>query len=245
MHEALEAFEAEKRQNIELLGNDAELKRLALDFMRETSKHKYSYNFTWLGLPIIQFPQDIQAMQEIIWKVKPDLILETGVAHGGGLLFYASMLELLGRDGRVVGVDIDIRTHNRARIESHPLARRIDMLQGSSVDKEVVGQVRELANGKTVVVVLDSNHTHEHVLQELNLYSPLVGRGSYLVVFDTTIEDQPDGFFKDRPWNKNNNPKTAVRKFLQTNDRFAVDQEIESKLLITVAREGYLRCVKD
>lgn len=245
MHEQLQAFETEKRQNIEALEADAELKQLALDFMRETAKHKYTYNFTWLGLPIIQFPQDLQAIQEIIWSVKPDVIIETGIAHGGGLIFYASMLELLGGDGQVVGVDIDIRAHNRARVESHPLARRIQMLQGSSVDEEIVHRVSELARGKKALIVLDSNHTHEHVLSELRLYSPLVSCGSYVVVFDTTIEDQPEGFFKDRPWSKTNNPKTAVREFLRTNNRFVIDKEIEGKLLITVARDGYLRCVKD
>jgi cephalosporin hydroxylase len=245
MQEQLQAFETEKRRSIEALGTDAELKQLALDFMRETGKYRYTYNFTWLGLPVIQFPQDLQAMQEIIWTVKPDLIVEAGIAHGGGLVFYASMLELLGSEGRVVGVDIDIRAHNRTRIESHPLARRIQMIQGSSVDEEIVRQVRDLARGKKVLVVLDSNHEYEHVLSELRLYSPLVSRGSYLVVFDTTIEDQPEGFFKDRPWSKTNNPKTAVREFLRTNNRFVIDKEIEGKLLITVARDGYLRCVKD
>jgi cephalosporin hydroxylase len=245
MHEQLQAFETEKRQNIEALEADAELKQLALDFMRETGKHKYTYNFTWLGLPIIQFPQDLQALQEIIWSVKPDVIIETGIAHGGGLVFYASMLELLGGEGQVVGVDIDIRAHNRARVESHPLARRIQMLQGSSVDEEIVRRVSVLARGKKALVILDSNHTHEHVLSELRLYSPLVSCGSYVVIFDTTIEDQPEGFFKDRPWSKSNNPKTAVREFLQTNNRFVIDKEIESKLLITVARDGYLRCVRD
>jgi cephalosporin hydroxylase len=245
MHEQLQAFETEKRQNIEALEADAELKQLALDFMRETGKHKYTYNFTWLGLPIIQFPQDLQAIQEIIWSVKPDVIIETGIAHGGGLVFYASMLELLGGDGQVVGVDIDIRAHNRARVESHPLARRIQMLQGSSVDEEIVRRVSVLARGKKALVILDSNHTHEHVLSELRLYSPLVNCGSYVVIFDTTIEDQPEGFFKDRPWSKSNNPKTAVREFLQTNNRFVIDKEIEGKLLITVARDGYLRCVRD
>lgn len=245
MHEELQAFETEKRQNIEALEADAELRQLALDFMRATGKHRYTYNFTWLGLPIIQFPQDLQAIQEIIWSVKPDVIIETGVAHGGGLIFYASMLELLGGDGQVVGVDIDIRAYNRTRIESHPQAGRIQMLQGSSVDEEIVCRVSGLARGKKTLVVLDSNHTHEHVLSELRLYSPLVSYGSYVVVFDTTIEDQPEGFFKDRPWSKTNNPKTAVREFLRTNNRFVIDKEIEGKLLITVARDGYLRCVKD
>ncbi|MDX6574890.1 MAG: hypothetical protein QOE96_843 [Blastocatellia bacterium] len=245
MHGQLQAFETEKRQNIVALEEDVDLKELALDFMRETARHRYTYNFTWLGLPTIQFPQDLQAIQEIIWSVKPELIIETGIAHGGGLVFYASMLELLGGEGQVIGVDIDIRAHNRPRIENHPLARRIQMLQGSSVDTEIVHRVSELARGKKALVVLDSDHTHGHVLSELQLYSPLVSSGSYVIVLDTTIEDQPEGFFKDRPWSKTNNPKTAVREFLRTNSRFVIDKEIEGKLLITAARDGYLRCVKD
>jgi cephalosporin hydroxylase len=243
--DALQKFEIEKQRNIQLLGANDALKQLALDFMRETGDYKYTYNFTWLGLPVIQFPQDLQAMQEIIWNVRPEVIIETGIAHGGGLVFYASMLELLGGDRFVVGIDIDIRAHNRARIENHFLARRIRMLEGSSIDDDIAVRASDLARGKTTVVVLDSNHTHEHVLRELQLYSPLVAPGSYLVVFDTTIEDQPDGFFKSRPWNKANNPKTAVQEFLKDNDRFVVDRDIENKLLISVAREGYLRCVRN
>jgi cephalosporin hydroxylase len=187
-------------------------------------------------------------MQEIIWSVKPDLIVETGIAHGGSLIFYASMQELIGGNGRVLGIDIDIREHNRVEIEKHPLAKRISMIQGSSTDEEVVQQVRNFAEGKRskrVLVVLDSNHTHDHVLRELKLYSSLVKQGSYVVVFDTIIEDMPTDFFPDRPWGKGNNPKTAVWEFLKTDDRFLIDKDIENKLLITVAPDGYLRCVKD
>lgn len=185
-------------------------------------------------------------MQEIIWRVKPDLIIETGIAHGGSLVFYASMLELLGNDGQVVGIDIDIRPHNRVEIEHHPMFKRIVLLQGSSVDDEVAEQVRSLAQGKrSVLVCLDSNHTHAHVLRELELYSSLVTKDSYLVVFDTIIEDMPVGSFTDRPWDKGNNPKTAVWEFLKTNDRFEPDQEIPNKLLITVAPDGYLKCVRE
>jgi cephalosporin hydroxylase len=241
----LDLFDDEKRSNVAALGRDAELNQLGLDVMRESAKYKYTYNFTWMGIPIIQFPQDLVALQEIIWTTRPELIVETGIAHGGGLVFYASMLELLGGDGRVLGIDIDIRAHNRQRIEAHPMSRRIEMLQGSSTDPEIAGQAAAMAAGKRTMVVLDSNHTHEHVLSELRLYSPLVRAGGYLVVFDTTIEDQPSGFFGDKPWDKGNNPKTAVWEFLRGNDRFAVDKEIESKLLLTVARDGYLRCVKD
>jgi cephalosporin hydroxylase len=240
------AFEAERAANVALQGGDAQLRDASLRWMLESAKYKYTYNFTWMGRPIIQFPQDILAMQEIIWSVKPDMIVETGIAHGGSLVFYSSMLELLGGDGIVVGVDIDIREHNRAAIESHPMAKRIRMIQGSSTDEAVVDQVRRLAEGRTrVVVTLDSNHTHEHVLQELWAYSPLVTKGSYLVVFDTTIADTPDGFFPDRAWDRHNNPKTAVHSFLRATDRFEIDRSICGKLLITVARDGYLRCVRD
>jgi len=241
----LKVFDEEKNRNIAAMASDSELRQLGLDLMHDTAKYKYTYNFTWLGIPVIQFPQDLCAMQEIIWKARPDLIVETGIAHGGSLIFYASMLQLLGSDGRVLGIDVDIRPHNRARIEAHPMATRIDMISGSSTDSRVVLQVAAHAAGKKTVVVLDSNHTHEHVLAELEAYSPLVSKGSYLVVFDTTIEDQPEGFFAGRPWGKTNNPKTAVWEFLRSNDRFEIDKSIEAKLVVTVARDGYLVCVKD
>ena len=244
--EPLELFNIEKRKNIEGLGANDKAWEYARLFMQETGRFKYTYHFEWLGRPIIQLPQDLIAMQEIIWKVKPDLIIETGIALGGSLIFFASMLELLGEDGRVVGVDIDIRAHNRVEIENHPMFKRITMIQGSSVDEQVAQQVRDFSEGrKRVLVVLDSNHTHEHVSKELALYSPLVTRDSYLVVCDTVIEDVPDDLNRDRPWGKGNNPKTAVWEFLKTTDRFVIDQEYNDKLLITVAPDGYLRCVKD
>jgi cephalosporin hydroxylase len=239
-------FEKEKIENIRKIGQDTYLHILSNEWITGVSKYKYSYNFSWMGRPIIQFPQDIIAMQEIIWQVKPDLIIETGIAHGGSLIFYASMLELIGGNGQVLGVDIDIREHNRFAIEQHPMFKRIRMIQGSSIDQRVAKQVYEFATGKgKVLVALDSYHTHDHVLQELNLYSPLVTKDSYLVVFDTIIEDMPEDSFPDRPWGKGNNPKTAVRKFLETNHRFVVDKEIANKLLITVAPDGYLRCIGD
>jgi cephalosporin hydroxylase len=241
----LKSFDEEKERNIEAMGRDTALSRLGLDLMRDTAKYRYTYNFTWLGIPVIQFPQDLCAMQEIIWEVRPEIIVETGIAHGGSLIFYASMLELLGGNGRVTGIDVDIRPHNRVRIEAHPMAARIDMISGSSTDPNIVAEVTARAAGKRTIVVLDSNHTHEHVLAELEAYSPLVGKGSYLVVFDTTIEDQPEGFFADRPWGKTNNPKTAVWEFMKENDRFEIDKSVEGKLVVTVARDGYLRCVKD
>ncbi|MEK6529014.1 MAG: cephalosporin hydroxylase family protein [Nitrospirota bacterium] len=239
-------FEREKPENIQKIGLNTHLRTISQEWIADVSIYKYSYNFTWLGRPIIQFPQDIIAMQEIIWQTKPDLIIETGIAHGGSLIFYASILELLGGDGQVLGIDIDIREHNRKEIERHPMFKRIKMIQGSSSDEEVVKQVYEFAKGKKqILVTLDSNHTHEHVLKELQLYSSLVTKDSYLVVFDTIIEDMPEDFFPDNPWGKSNNPKTAVWEFLKTNDRFEIDKEIENKLLITVAPDGYLKCIKD
>lgn len=242
----VEKFSAEVQANIHGLDSDRDLQALSKVWIREAARHRYSYNFTWLGRPIIQHPQDIVAMQEIVWQVKPDLIVETGIAHGGSLIFYASLLELLGGDGQVLGVDIDIRPHNRAAIESHPMSRRIKMVQGPSTDEAVVRQVREHAKGKrAVLVVLDSNHTHAHVLKELELYSPLVTKGSYLVVFDTLIEDFPEDLFPDRPWGKGNSPKTAVHEFLNKTSHFEIDRMLQSKLLITVAPDGYLKRIAD
>jgi cephalosporin hydroxylase len=239
-------FRAEVKDNIKKISEDHDLQGFSNLWVREASRYKYSYNFTWLGRPIIQLPQDIVAMQEIIWQVKPDLIIETGIAHGGSLIFYASMLELIGGEGQVLGIDIDIREHNRVEIEKHPMFKRIKMIQGSSTDEKVVKQTREFAkNKKQVIVLLDSDHLHSHVLKELQLYSPLVMKGSYLIVSDTLIEDMPEGYFSDRPWGKGNNPKTAVLEFLKTNHRFEIDREINCKLLITGNLGGYLKCVKD
>jgi len=239
------AFEREKLENIQKLGLNKHLHTISKKWIADVSIYKYSYNFTWMGRPIIQFPQDILAMQEIIWQVKPDLIIETGIAHGGSLTFYASMLELLNGDGQVLGIDIDIREHNRVEMEKHPMFKRIAMIQGSSTDRSVAQRVYDFAKDKKrVLVALDSNHTHDHVLRELHLYSHLVTKGSYLVVFDTIIEDMPE-ISSDRPWCKGNNPKTAVWEFLKTNDGFEIDKEIENKLLITVASGGYLKRIKD
>lgn len=242
----IEEFEQEKRASIARMGQDRELADLTRRWFGLSCRHKYSYNFSWLGRPIIQFPQDILAMQEIIWQLRPELIVETGIAHGGSLIFYASMLELLGGEGRVVGIDIDIRPHNRAEIEKHPMFRRIDMIEGSSIDAGVAGRVREMARGRRpVLVVLDSNHTHDHVLAELRAYAPLVTAGSYLVVFDTVVEHMSKDFFPDRPWGPGDNPKTAVEAYLKESNRFAVDRAIDDKLLISVAPGGFLRCLKD
>jgi len=240
-----EKFKADVQNNIKGLGNDKDVQALSRIWIREVTRHKYGYNFSWMGRPIIQTPQDMVAMQEIIWQVKPDLIIETGIAHGGSLIYYASLLEMIGGDNYVLGIDVDIREHNRVEIEKHPMFKRIKMIQGSSVDASTVEAVRQHAKGKrSVLVVLDSNHTHEHVQKELELYAPLVSKGNYLVVFDTLLEDMPDDLLKDRPWGKGNNPKTAVWEFLKTHPEFEIDKSIQHKLLITVAPDGYLKRVR-
>jgi cephalosporin hydroxylase len=232
--------------SIARLRSDTDLQAHCRVLLRELTRRKYAHNFTWMGRPIIQCPQDVMAMQELIWSIRPDVIIETGVAHGGSLILYASILELIGGGGRIIGVDIDIRAHNRVEIEKHPMAKRITLVQGSSVDPAIGREVAALATGaKSVMVVLDSNHTHDHVLKELELYSPLVTKGSYLVVMDTVIDDMPDELFVDRPWRKGNSPKSAVHAFLAGNRRFAINKDIESKLLITVAPDGYLECIGD
>ncbi|MGI0073209.1 MAG: cephalosporin hydroxylase family protein [Nitrosotalea sp.] len=241
-------FEQRNKQKVDLMAKDRHFRNLSKSWFMNSVKYEYSYHFTWLGRPIIQYPQDIIALQEIIWKVKPDLIIETGIAHGGSLIFSASMLELIGH-GEVLGIDVDIRESNRKEIEKHPLYKRISMIEGSSISDKVAKRVYRFARGKNrVLVVLDSNHTHEHVLNEMGLYSPLVTKGSYMIVFDTIIEDISDlsksSSYK-RAWGKGNNPKTAVKKFLKGNSRFVIDNEIENKLMITVAPSGYLKCIKD
>ncbi|PKQ05534.1 MAG: cephalosporin hydroxylase [Alphaproteobacteria bacterium HGW-Alphaproteobacteria-11] len=246
----VDAFKKQVISNIERLGEDKDVQSLSRVWSRETNRNGYTYNFTWMGRPIIQYPQDIVAMQELIWMTQPDLIVETGIAHGGSLIFSASMLELNAacggkKDARVLGVDIDIREHNRAAIEAHPLARRIDMIQGSSIAPEIVAQVKVAAKGQeSILVILDSNHTHDHVLAELEAYAPLVTPGSYCIVFDTLIEDMPSELFPDRPWGPGDNPKTAVWEYLKSHPEFEIDQNIPHKLLITVAPDGYLKRVR-
>lgn len=239
-------FDEHNKTVIDAMRQDKDLQHVTREWFDAASRHEYSYHFTWLGRPIIQFPQDIVALQEIIWSVQPRVIVETGIARGGSLIFYASMLELLGRDGLVVGVDIDIRPHNRTEIQHHPMMKRIRLIEGSSIDPAIVLRVREIVGDRSpVLVMLDSNHTHDHVYKELLAYSPLVTKGSYLVAFDTVIELLPERFFADRPWSRGDNAMTAVKAFLQETHRFEVDRAIQDKLLITVAPDGYLRCVKD
>jgi cephalosporin hydroxylase len=245
----MKAFEQEVKERIAANGQNASLRQAAGAFMKATFPPQYSYNFSWLGRPIIQYPQDMIAMQELIWKIQPDLIIETGIAHGGSLIFSASMLELVAACGgpqraEVLGVDIDIRAHNRAAIEAHPMFKRISMIQGSSIAPEIIEQVRSRAAGKQrVLVCLDSNHTHEHVLAELQAYAPLTSVGSYCVVFDTIVEDMSADMFPDRPWGPGNNPKTAVWEYLKTHPEFEIDKQIDHQLLISVAPDGYLKRV--
>jgi len=255
----MKEFEEEVQNRINHSGLNKEIIRAADAFMVASTEPKYSYNFSWLGRPIIQYPQDIIAMQELIWSIRPDLIVETGIAHGGSLIMSASMLALLDMTDaikageklapktssrKVLGIDIDIRAHNRTAIEAHPMASRIQMIQGSSIAREIIDQVHAVAaNYSRVLVCLDSNHTHDHVLAELEAYAPLTTVGSYCVVFDTIIEDMPAGSFPDRPWDKGNNPKTAVWEYLKIHPEFEIDKGVQNKLLITVAPDGYLRRV--
>lgn len=250
-------FQREVANRIAAQSKDQQLGESAAAFMRASTRPKYSYNFSWLGRPIIQYPQDIAAMQEVIWGFRPDLIIETGIAHGGSLIFSASMLALLDvcdagavrlADGqglsrrKVLGVDIEIRRHNREAIEAHPLAGYIDMIEGSSIAPDVIEQVRTRASkyGR-VMVCLDSNHTHDHVLAELEAYAPLVTGGGYCVVFDTIVEDLPAELLVDRPWGPGNSPKTAVHEYLKRHPEWQIDGQIQDKLLITVSPDGYLK----
>ena len=253
----IEQFHEQVKNNIEGLGHDRDMLDLSRIWLRDTLKHRYTYNFSWQGRPIIQYPQDIVAMQELIWSVQPDLIIETGIAHGGSLIFSASMLAQLDmcdaieagvsinpKESRrkVLGIDIDIRDHNLVAIKAHPMASRIQMIQGSSIAPEIIKQVKQEATGyKKILVCLDSNHTHEHVLAELEAYAPLVSVDSYCVVFDTVIEDLPELMFPDRPWGPGDNPKTAVWEYLKTHPEFEIDKGILNKLMITVAPDGYLK----
>ena len=242
-----DTFAQETRIAVQNQADDAVLRKLSNAWLIASAKNKYTYHFSWLGLPIIQFPQDIVAMQELLWRVKPDLVIETGIARGGSLVFYASMLFLNAVCGgpqhfRVLGIDIDIRQHNREAIEAHPLSQHITMLQGSSIDLSTIQSVCAFTKPyRNILVCLDSNHTHDHILAELRAYAPLVSTGSYCVVFDTAIEHMPENFFPDRPWGKGNNPMTAVDEFLKEQPEFVIDEMMDAKLMISVAPRGYLR----
>lgn len=253
-------FSKEVANRVANVSSQKEMCQAAKEFMRTSTQPKYSYNFSWMGRPIIQYPQDIVAVQELIWKVRPDLIIETGIAHGGSLILSASMLALLDMTDaiekqekidpkeskrKVIGVDVDIRSHNRNAIDAHPMRSRIEMIEGSSISAETIQYVNDVAaDYERVLVFLDSNHTHEHVLEELKAYAPLASVGSYCVVFDTIIEDLPEGMYPDRPWGPGNNPKTAVWEFLNSHAEFEIDKMIDNKLLISVAPDGYLARVR-
>ena len=237
-------FKKQNGKKILQMQRDKNLKNISKKWFLESYQYEYSYHFSWLGRPIIQYPQDMIAIQEIIWKYKPDFIIETGIAHGGSLILSASILELIGK-GEVIGIDIDIREHNKKEIKKHPLFKRITMLEGSSISKKIENKIFELTKNKKVLVFLDSNHTEKHVLKELELYSPLVKKGGYIIVFDTIIDILPEKFVKNRPWNTKNNPKSAVKKFLKDNNRFKMDKKLQEKLLITAAEDGYLKCIKN
>ncbi|MDW3094163.1 MAG: cephalosporin hydroxylase family protein [Gammaproteobacteria bacterium] len=252
-------FNNEVKERINSYKDNNELVTAAENFNICSISSMYSYNFEWFGRPIIQYPQDVVAMQELIWRIKPDLIIETGIAHGGSIIFNASMLALLDYcdavenktvidplkpNRKILGVDIDIRAHNKDAINQHPMSSRIEMIEGSSIDNGIVEQVKSIAGEfKKIMVFLDSNHTHSHVLAELEAYAGLVSQGSYCVVFDTIIENLPEDTYSDRPWGIGDNPMSAVNSFLSTHKEFEIDNEISNKLLISVAPSGYLKRV--
>lgn len=240
----IKQFIQERGNVIKKMGKDKELIRKSLEWMIHAYQYYYTYNYAWMGRPIIKFPNDIVILQELIWKIKPDVIIETGIAHGGSIIFSASVLELIGK-GEVVAVDIEIRKHNKDEIEKHPMFKRITMLEGSSVDEKIFNKIKEKTEGKEkVMVCLDSLHTHKHVFKELKMYSQLVTPGSYLICPDTFIEFFPPGYFKDRLWDVGNNTMTAIREFLKNNDNFVIDRDINDKLMITEGYDGYLKKIK-
>jgi len=253
-------FEREVEGRLNEAAGNSDLRSSASAFMERSIAAKYSYNWFWMGRPIIQYPQDICAMQELVWRVRPDVIVETGIAHGGSLVLSASLLAMLDLcdateagvvldptrpQRRVVGVDVDIRPHNSTAIEAHPMAKRITMVQGSSIDPGVVAQVQAaVGDAKTVLVCLDSNHTHGHVLAELEAYGPMVSVGSYCVVFDTVVENLPHDTYADRPWGVGDSPMTAMRSYLDSDPGFVIDRQMDARLQISVAPNGYLRRVR-
>ena len=239
-------FFAEREAAIRQMGSDSSLRDKSIAWMLHADQYKYTYNFTWMGRPIIKFPSDMVIQQELMWKIKPDLVIETGIAHGGSVIFSASMMEMMGIDGEVVGIDVDIRKHNRDAIESHPMAKRITMYEGDSVAEEMVERVRRHTVGKrTVMVMLDSLHSHAHVYKELLAYAPMTTVGSYCVLPDTFIEFFPKGYYSGtRPWDVGDNPYTAMKQYLSETDLFEIDRELTSKAMITETIDGYLKRVR-
>jgi cephalosporin hydroxylase len=237
-------FEAQKAEAALRMAADAELAENALALNSAADRYDWSYQWSWLGLPVIQMPSDIVVLQEIIWETRPQLVIETGIARGGSLILSASVLELVG-EGEVLGIDVDIRAHNRDAISAHPLACRIRMVEGSSLEDEVVAEARRVASAaERVMVILDSDHTQDHVLAELRAYAPLVSVGQFLVVCDTFVEVLPRQEHRPRPWGPGNNPATALRVWLEESDGFEPDPVVNAKLLLTASPGGYLRRVR-
>jgi cephalosporin hydroxylase len=250
-------FADERRERLAAYASDTAFRTLSQNWLEASMRRKYVYNFDWLGRPIIQYPQDMWAVQEVIWQVKPDLVIETGIAHGGSLILSASILAMLDyceamekgvsldprqSKRKVIGIDIDIRPHNRTALEAHPLGRMLHLVEGSSVAPETVAKVKAAAKGhQKVMVFLDSMHTHDHVVAELEAYAPMVSKGSYCVVFDSFVEDMPADLFPDRPWSPGDNPKTALKHFLKSHPEFVIDPDYDRKLMVTVASEGFLK----
>ncbi|NGQ89451.1 cephalosporin hydroxylase [Rhodobacter sp. HX-7-19] len=239
-----EAFARHSRDQSVALGKDKEVFDASTNFMLKLDPYDYSYLWTWMGVPIIQMPADILATQEVIWATQPDIIIETGVARGGSVLFMASLLQLIGK-GQVIGVDIDIRAHNRDTIENHPMSHRVTLVEGGSTAPETLAAVKALIpEGARVMVILDSDHSRDHVLAECRAYAPLVTEGCYMVVADTMIGhvDESDAPRKrSKLWFKGNEPLTALRMFLSENASFEVDEVLNGKLVLSSSPGGYIR----
>lgn len=240
-----EDLEKQKRENAGAQRQDEGLARIAHDFVVKSDQYGYGYQWTWCGLPVIQMPQDIVVTQEIIWACKPDVIIETGIAWGGSIALYASLLQLIGK-GKVVGVDLNLMNHVADQIMGLPFASgRVHLYKGSSVDPDIVSRIRaHVSPGQSVMVLLDSNHTHEHVFEELKIYAPLVTKGQFLIVSDTIVEEIPVQEHRPRPWGPGNNPKTALRAYLRDHPEFEVDSYINAKALLTYSPDAYCRKVR-
>ncbi len=231
-----------ERSTVDLYSREG-LDMLSNLWIKVAAEHRVMYEPTWLGRPIIQFPSDIVAIQELLWQVRPDVVIETGVAHGGSLILSASLLELIGK-GKVIGIDIEIRPHNRAAIEAHPLKRRIELIEGSSIAPETLTTVRNLvADAKAVLVIFDSNHSHAHVLQELDLYAPFVTPGSYMVAHDGAqawVCEIPSA----KPAWRDGGPLDAIHEFLTVHKEFRIDPRF-TRFGITCSPSGYLKRLSD
>ena len=242
MSDDRQQFLSDRKELIGGMAKDQEVAARNLDLLVASDKNGYSYMWDWLGVPIIQMPADIVAMQEIIWKTRPDVIVETGIARGGSAILHTSLLRLTGKPGKVIAVDIDIRAHNRETIESHPLGDGVTLIEGSSVDPVIIDKIRSLIPADSrVMVVLDSDHTHSHVLAELQLYSQFVTPGMYLIAADTFVEELPVQLHRPREWGPGDNPKTAVDSFLASAPDFKLDADLAAKMLMSSSAAGYLR----